>query len=90
MIASEKYDLANKVAREVQQITVPRKLELIDKIDSIAVHKILGYPLMFAVMLSLFFAIFTFGDFFSEQLGVFFEQVKPIIEVQLEVAFSFN
>jgi ferrous iron transport protein B len=83
VIASERYDIASKITREVQRLIAPKKLEFVEKVDNLAMHKIWGYFFLFALLLSLFFAIFTFGSILSDLLSNFFETFKPIVEVAL-------
>jgi ferrous iron transport protein B len=83
VIASERYDIASKITREVQRLIAPKKLEFVEKLDNLAMHKIWGYFFLFALLLSLFFAIFTFGSILSDLLSNFFETFKPIVEVAL-------
>jgi ferrous iron transport protein B len=90
VIASERYNIANKLTREVQQLVAPKKIEFVERLDNIALHKIWGYPLMFIVLLSIFFAIFTFGNILSEFLGSSFESAKPIAERVLGSGWLFE
>lgn len=83
VMASERYDIANKIAREVQQLVVPEKLGFADRFDLIATHKVFGYLTMIALVLSIFFAIFTFGNISSEYLGNLFGVMKQGIESML-------
>ncbi|RLI44608.1 ferrous iron transport protein B, partial [Candidatus Bathyarchaeota archaeon] len=72
VITSERYEIAGEITREVQKITVPKKTPLRETIHTLTTHRILGYPIMIASVLSIFFIMFTFGDFFSGLLNDFF------------------
>jgi ferrous iron transport protein B len=77
VIASERYSIANRIASEVQKVSVPESADITEKIDALTTHKVLGYVIMGAVMLSVFLGIFIFGDFFSTWLLSFFGSLKP-------------
>jgi len=77
VISSERYAIANRIAKEVQKTEVLRKMSYVDKIDELATHKILGYLLMLAVMFSVFYAIFSFGGFLSRIISDFFGNFRP-------------
>ena len=80
VITSERYEIAGRIAREVQEIVPPTKLPMSERLHALTTHKILGYPVMVAVILSIFFAIFSFGDYTSQLLGTLFENVYSIYE----------
>jgi ferrous iron transport protein B len=77
VISAERYAVANKIAKEVQRITAPAKITLTDRIDELVTHKTFGYLIMFGVMFSVFYIIFTFGDFLSTIISDFFDRFKP-------------
>lgn len=77
VISSERYAIASRIAKEVQTATAPAKKSLTDRIDELITHKTLGYLIMLAVMFSVFFTIFTFGDFLSTTISDFFEIFRP-------------
>jgi len=80
VITSERYEIAGRIAREVQQIVPSTKLPMRERLHALTTHKILGYPIMATVILSLFFAIFSFGDYTSQLLSVLFEHFHSIYE----------
>ena len=80
VITSERYEIAGGIAREVQEIAPLRKLPMRERLHALTTHKILGYPVMVAVILSVFFAIFSFGDYTSQLLGTVFENVCSVYE----------
>jgi len=77
VISSERYAIANRVANEVQETAVEKRVSFVDRIDELATHKVLGYLLMIAVMFSVFFAIFSFGDSLSGVISDFFDLLRP-------------
>ncbi|MCK4424763.1 ferrous iron transport protein B, partial [Candidatus Bathyarchaeota archaeon] len=80
VITSERYEIAGRITREVQQIVPPTKLPMRDRLHALTTHKILGYPIMAAVILSVLFAIFSFGDYTSQLLSTLFEHLHGICE----------
>jgi len=80
VITSERYEIAGRIAREVQEIVPPTKLPMRERLHALTTHKILGYPVMVVVILSIFFAIFSFGDYTSQLLGTLFENVYSVYE----------
>ena len=80
VITSERYEIAGRVAREVQEIVLLGKLPVRERLHALTTHKILGYPIMIAAILSVFFAIFSFGDYTSQLLGTLFENFYSIYE----------
>ena len=84
VIASERYNLANKIAKEVTIVVSPPRLSLEEKLDAITSHKVLGYPILVAVLGAIFTIIFLGGNFLTEQLEGFFDGfLIPIVEHSL-------
>jgi ferrous iron transport protein B len=80
VITSERYEIAGCIAREVQHIVPLIKPPMRERLHALTTHRILGYPLMAISLLSIFFAIFTFGDYTSELLSALFYGLEPIFE----------
>ena len=80
VITSERYEVASRIAREVQEITPPIKPPMREKIHTLTTHKIFGYPIMAVSVLAIFYSIFTFGDYTSGLLGDSLFGLKPIFE----------
>lgn len=83
VVTSERYEVASKIAKEVQEITEPLKPPMREKIHTLTTHRILGYPIMIVTVLAVFYAIFTFGDHTSIFLGDLLFGLKPIFESAL-------
>ncbi|MEM2934539.1 MAG: ferrous iron transport protein B [Halobacteria archaeon] len=90
VIASERYDIASKIAREVQRIIIPRKMEFVERIDNLIMHKIWGYFFLIAILLSIFYGIYTFGNILSEFLSNSFEAFKSVAELALGGGWLFK
>jgi ferrous iron transport protein B len=83
VVTSERYQVASRISGEIQEITEPLKIPLREKLHAVTTHRILGYPIMLAVVLTVFIAIFTFGDFTSALLGDLFFGLKPTFNTVL-------
>ena len=79
VIASERYSFANRIAAEASKHLVPRRT-LVDRLDEATSHPVLGYVIMAAVVLAVFYAIFAFGDYASGLIGAGFEVLRGAYE----------
>ena len=80
VITSERYEIAGCIAREVQSIVPPIKPPMRERLHALTTHKILGYPILAISLLSVFYFIFTFGNYTSGLLTDLFYGLKPIFE----------
>jgi len=80
VITSERYEVASRIAREVREVTPPIKPPITERIHTLTTHKVFGYPIMAVTVLSIFYSIFTFGDYTSGFLGDLLFGLKPIFE----------
>ena len=80
VVSSERYHVASRISKEIQEITEPLKTPIREKFHTITTHKIFGYPIMLTALLTVFIAIFTFGDFTSSYLREFFIDLKPTFD----------
>jgi ferrous iron transport protein B len=78
VITSERYEIAGCIARQAQELVSPIKPSLEEKIHNLTTHKILGYPVMAASLLLVFYSIFTFGGYISELLSNLFYGWEPL------------
>jgi ferrous iron transport protein B len=78
VITSERYEIAGCIARQAQELVSQIKPSLEERIHNLTTHKILGYPVMAASLLLVFYSIFTFGGYTSELLGNFFYSWEPL------------
>jgi len=77
VITSERYEVAGKIAREVQQLIPQIRRPMSERLHTLTTHRIFGYPTMIALLLSIFYAVFTFGDNASELLSAFLYSWEP-------------
>ena len=76
VISSERYNLANQIVRESLVVVSPMNISWEERLDLLTTDRIWGYPIMAAVMISVFYGIFRFGDLTSGFLLNMFEQIK--------------
>jgi len=86
VMSAERYQIADRVAAEVMTIRPPgegpQKKSLTDKLDAVALHPILGYLAVIAVIGGLLVWTFLIGAQVSALLASFlsqFEQYEPVI-----------
>ena len=89
VISSERYATAARIVSEVQINEQPQKPSWGERLDELTMHSILGYIVLFAVMLSILGFITFFGGWLTEFLQNLFEQFNPNISGFLpEVAWN--
>ncbi|MGQ9460559.1 MAG: ferrous iron transport protein B [Candidatus Bathyarchaeaceae archaeon] len=80
VITSERYEVAGRIAREVQEIKPQIKPSISERIHALTTHRVLGCPIMALSLLTIFFSIFTFGDYTSSLLNNFFYGLETAFE----------
>lgn len=75
VIASERYNIANNLAKTVINVESPPQIALEQKLDEITTHKIFGYPILVGVLGLMFFAIFAGGNFLTDIFSVLFDDM---------------
>jgi len=78
ILTSERYEVAGCISREAQKIIPPRRPTAEEGIHSITTDKIVGYPIVALTLLSMFYAIFVFGNSASETLSKIFYGTEPL------------
>jgi ferrous iron transport protein B len=79
VIASERYAVAARIVKEIQISQEPKKPSMSERLDSLSMHNVWGYVLMFTIMLSILMFMSLFGGWLSETLRNLFESVNPHI-----------
>jgi len=79
VVSSERYHVASKISKQIQEIAEPLKSPLREKLHTVTTHKVFGYPIMLAIIIGVFVTIFGFGDFTSALLSDFFFNLKPTV-----------
>jgi len=80
VLASERYSIASKIAKDVTVIETPPRISWEQRLDAITTHKILGYPILVGVVLAMFSLIFIGGSFLSTVLESLLGNVSLHIE----------
>ncbi len=75
IMTSERYNIANKIARRSQRIIPSRGPTLTEKLDAVVTHPVMGYPILIGIMLLVLFTVFTVGGYLS---GFFEDMMEPI------------
>jgi len=83
IMASERYGFATKIAKAVTIIEAPPKISFEQKLDALTTHKVLGYPVLAAILASMFALIFVGGNFISAGLDYVFGIFTAYIENSL-------
>jgi len=85
VIASERYGFANRIAKEVTRFEQIPRTSIEERLSYITAHRILGYPILLAVIVSVFWTVFVVGGYLSEVLnGLFEDFVLPLGEGAME------
>lgn len=78
IIASERYALANSIASIYVSHHEPKTST--NLIENITTHPVLGYVFMLAVITSIFFGIFKFGDYMTGIMEFLFNLLKNVYD----------
>lgn len=76
VISNERYTIVCKIIRDVQTLSI-QKVGISEKIDEITTHCVFGYIIMLLVLGSVFYTIFTFGDYLSSAISDLFDMFRP-------------
>jgi ferrous iron transport protein B len=74
IITSERYSVASRISEKVTRYDTPERT-IKDGLEDVASHPVLGYLVMVASILVVFFTIFSFGDWLAGVLETFFAVV---------------
>jgi ferrous iron transport protein B len=73
--AEKLYSVIEEISRESITLT-KNEIPLSEKLDSVLLHRGLGYIALGIIALAIFYSIFSFGDFFSGMLIDFFSLIR--------------
>jgi len=79
ILACERYKVSNDIVKECMTFETT-KATFSDKLHEITIHGVWGYLIMISLVLSLFYLIFNFGNFFSDILINAFTGMTPAFE----------
>ena len=84
VMVSERYGIATRIAREVTRIVSPPKLAFEQRLGAITADRLLGYPILAAVVAAMFGTVFVAGGFFVGILeSLFKEMLLPAANILL-------
>jgi len=89
VIASERYKISNEIVKNCVSLK-PCEVRFSDKLHEITTHGVWGYLIMILSVLSLFYIIFKFGNFFSDILVKSFMSLQPIFEQYFGTGITSN
>jgi len=77
VMTSERYGLASIISEKTTRHVIPDKT-LRDRLEDLSSHPILGYVLMIASILAVFYGIFSFGDWLAGTLDAVFGVLQTV------------
>lgn len=73
ILASERYCIASKIAKETITVEAPPRISIEQKLDALTAHKVIGYPILASVIAAMFTLIFWGGSYLLEALDFAFQ-----------------
>ena len=83
VIAAERHHLALKIFEESCRVERGKRLTLLEKIDDIFMHPLLGYVILMLVFLGFFFIIFKIGNPLEELLLRPLDSLRQTLSLRL-------
>jgi ferrous iron transport protein B len=80
VMASQRYAIASRIAREATVFEAPPRISLEQKLDAVTTHKILGYPILAVIVASIFALVFVGGNFLLGGLEFLFDTLLFYVE----------
>jgi len=87
VIASERYAVANRIAVEASTHVAPRTT-MADRIDRATSHPVLGYLVMAAVVLAVFFSVFALGNYVSGLIDAGMRALRAMYDANFQGALA--
>jgi ferrous iron transport protein B len=75
IITSERFSIASRIAEDVTRYVVP-EVSFKDRLEEASSHPVIGYIVMALSILTVFYSIFSFGDWLASLLDTFFIALK--------------
>jgi ferrous iron transport protein B len=79
-VAKRVYGFIDQIVEKTVNTTVPVKVGLTEKIDSIVTHRALGLPIALAVLAMIFWVVFTVGEPFGAILEDIFSWIAAAVK----------
>ncbi len=90
VIAAERHHLSHKIFEESSRVSRGRTVGWQERLDSLIMHPILGYLVLFIVFLTFFFVIFKIGSPLETLLLRPFEGLKAVLAAHLGSGLLFH
>ncbi len=90
VIAAERHHLALKIFEESCRVERGKRLSLLERIDDIIMHPLLGYVILVLVFLGFFFVIFKVGNPLEELLLRPLDSLRHTLSLKLEGGVLFS
>jgi ferrous iron transport protein B len=87
VIASERYAVANRIAVEASTHGEPRTT-MADRLDRATSHPVLGYLVMAAVVLAVFFSVFALGNYVSGVIDAGMRSLRAMYDASFHGALA--
>ena len=87
VIADERSHLASQITREIVTMTPHKKMSVNDWLDIITTHRFSGYLVMMLIVGTMFFSVFSFGNWLSSNLDQLFRNWHELWNNNLGVTF---
>jgi ferrous iron transport protein B len=79
-VAKRVYGFIDQIVEKTVNTTVPVKVGLTEKIDSVVTHRALGLPIALAVLAMIFWVVFTVGEPFGAVLEDIFSWIAAAVK----------
>ncbi len=89
VVAAERHHLALKIFEESTHVKRGMKVSLLEKIDDLIMHPILGYFILLFVLFSFFLVIFKIGSPIEEALLNPLDSIRGYLAMKLGASVSF-
>lgn len=80
VVTSERYEMARRITNQVQRTKLRTRQTLTERVHELTTRSVSGYVIMFAVLLLVFYSIFSFGGYISEHLNILLYSLEPAVE----------
>lgn len=90
VISAERHHLAMKIFEEVSRVMRGRQMTWGNRIDSVLMHPIFGYPILGLIFLTLLFLIFKIGGPLEEVLMAPVQKLRLVMGTGLGNGFIFH
>ncbi|KPL13197.1 MAG: hypothetical protein AMS26_15420 [Bacteroides sp. SM23_62] len=84
LMADERCHLVSHIIKNAVKIIKPQKKSFNEKLDDITSDKVFGYPVMLIILVMMFLAIFTFGNWLSSRMDLVTDKLQNWWETSVD------